>query len=193
MGILPFVLVFINGAIFGYLVVESTVNWRREESPRVKRLWLTVSLVSGALLVGAVQRMLLQGATVGWLSSRVPEDFLTEWQVIQSVIVGVLAVSAFVNIRKVADSMLTSEAIVGTMMSRASGVDLSSLKLSAREKEVLALIGSGVVSDKALADQLGIAVSTVQTHVKSLLKKTGLGKRYDLIALAYLSGSGSKT
>lgn len=188
MGILPFVLVFINGAIFGYLVVESTLNWRREESPRVKRLWLTVSLVSGALLVGAVQRMLLQGATAGWLSSRVPEDFLTEWQVIQSIIVGVLAVSAFVNIRKVADSMLTSEAIVGTMMSRASGVNLSSLNLSACEKEVLALIGSGVVSDQAMADQLGIAVSTVQSHVKSLLKKTGLGKRYDLIALAYLSG-----
>lgn len=49
-------------------------------------------------------------------------------------------------------------------------------ELTAREREVLALIGRGF-SNKRIAGELGIAEKTVKTHVTHVLAKLGVSDR----------------
>lgn len=54
-------------------------------------------------------------------------------------------------------------------------------RLTAREREVLALLASGATNAQ-LADQLTVAESTVKSHVKHILHKLGAGNRAAAIA-----------
>lgn len=109
-----------------------------------------------------------------------------DWQFMQSLVVGVLAVTAFVSVRRVAASMVVSERVAGSILDRVSHVDTSTLQLSKREEEVLSMIGNGRITDAELSESLHISASTVQTHIKNLLRKTGLKSRQDLIAVAVM-------
>lgn len=55
--------------------------------------------------------------------------------------------------------------------------------LTRRECEVLALVGSGL-SNGEIAAQLHVGVTTVKTHVSSLISKTGTANRIGLAVLA---------
>ncbi|RKN27253.1 response regulator [Micromonospora musae] len=59
--------------------------------------------------------------------------------------------------------------------------------VTAREREVLACIGAGL-SNREIADRLHLGVTTVKTHVTSLLAKTGATNRIRLALLAAQSG-----
>jgi DNA-binding CsgD family transcriptional regulator len=181
---LRFSLVAINATLFLALTAWSLLLWRREPSQRTRLLWLTVALVSGALVFGAIQRLLLQAALLDWIDVSATESMLMDWQLVQSLVVGVLAVTAFVSVRRVAASMVVSERVAGSILDRVSHVDTSALQLSKREEEVLAMIGSGRITDVELSESLHISASTVQTHIKNLLRKTGLKSRQDLVAVA---------
>lgn len=186
MGYVRFGLVALNAAAFVVLLGLSIRFQRRETSPRVKRLWLIVAMASAALVIGSIQRLVLQATTLDWLSSVAGSATLEGWQVVQSILVTMLAVGAFVVTKSLADSMAASERIAGSLLDRVSHVDPDRLDLTPRELEVLTTIGRGLVTDADLATELHISASTVQTHVKSLLKKTGLNRRQDLLAVAYL-------
>ena len=186
MGYLRFALVTINALAFAALLGLSVRFMRREPSQRVRRLWMVVSLISGALIIGSLQRLVLQGATLGWLSQSATTGVIEGWQVVQSLMVVALALTAFATVKRVAVSMSTSERIAGSMLDRVGHVDLDRIDLTRREHEVLAAIGSGLLTDAELAEDLHISPNTVQTHVKRLLRKTGLNRRQDLIAVAFL-------
>jgi DNA-binding NarL/FixJ family response regulator len=53
-------------------------------------------------------------------------------------------------------------------------------ELTRREKEVALLVGTGM-SNKEIAQQLGLSDGTVKLHVHSILLKTGSRNRYGLI------------
>jgi DNA-binding NarL/FixJ family response regulator len=59
--------------------------------------------------------------------------------------------------------------------------------LTARERDVLALIGTGL-SNKEIADRLHLGVTTVKTHVANLMTKTGSPNRVRLALLAAETG-----
>jgi DNA-binding NarL/FixJ family response regulator len=59
--------------------------------------------------------------------------------------------------------------------------------VTARERDVLALIGAGL-SNKEIGDRLHMGVTTVKTHVTSLLAKTGAPNRIRLALLAVEAG-----
>jgi DNA-binding NarL/FixJ family response regulator len=59
--------------------------------------------------------------------------------------------------------------------------------LTGRECDVLALIGAGL-SNREIADRLHLGVTTVKTHVASLLAKTGAANRVRLALLAAQCG-----
>lgn len=186
MSYVRFTLVALNSVAFMVLVVLSVRFGRREQSVRVQRLWVVVGLVAGALVLGSVQRLALQATSLGWMADSYSDRILTTWQVVQSLLVAVLAVGVFVALKRLADSMAASERIAGSILDRVAHVDVEQLKLTNREREVLAAILGGRVTDAELSNQLHISDSTVQTHVKSLLRKTGLSRRQDLLAVAYL-------
>ncbi|MEV7618291.1 response regulator transcription factor [Streptomyces sp. NPDC089799] len=59
--------------------------------------------------------------------------------------------------------------------------------ITPREREVLGLLGGGL-SNKEIADRLHLGVTTVKTHVASLMAKTGRDNRIRLAVLAVLTG-----
>ena len=61
------------------------------------------------------------------------------------------------------------------------------LLLTDRERDVLALIGGGL-SNAQIAYRLHIGLTTVKTHVASLMAKTGTSNRVRLAVLALRSG-----
>jgi DNA-binding NarL/FixJ family response regulator len=61
--------------------------------------------------------------------------------------------------------------------------------LTGRERDVLALVGTGL-SNREIADRLHLGVTTVKTHVTSLLAKTGSANRIRLALLAAQAGLG---
>jgi DNA-binding CsgD family transcriptional regulator len=179
-------LVAFNALAFAALFVLSIRSFHREPSLRVRRLWLLVALASGALIVGSVQRLALQAATMGWLPRVTQTDVVENWQIAQSLIVVAIAVGAFTTVKKLARSVAASEKIASSILGRVGQVDLENLDLTNREWEVLAAIGSGLLTDTELAEALHISTNTVQTHIKRLLRKTGLSRRQDLVAVAHL-------
>jgi DNA-binding NarL/FixJ family response regulator len=59
--------------------------------------------------------------------------------------------------------------------------------LTQREREVLALVGSGL-SNAEIAERLHVGVTTVKTHMSSLIAKTGAANRIGLAVLAARAG-----
>jgi DNA-binding CsgD family transcriptional regulator len=84
------------------------------------------------------------------------------------------------------------ELVLGALAKHASGAyrrleaSVHRLRLSPRQSQVLALIASGL-SDKEVAERLGLAHRTVRTHVDRMLREHGLRSRTEAVA-AWLRG-----
>jgi DNA-binding NarL/FixJ family response regulator len=59
-------------------------------------------------------------------------------------------------------------------------------ELTRREREVVLLVGAGM-SNKEIAQQLGLSVGTVKLYVHHILVKTGARKRSNLVRMACLA------
>jgi DNA-binding NarL/FixJ family response regulator len=73
------------------------------------------------------------------------------------------------------------------MRLHAMAVDRTIGELTAREREILRLIGRGL-SNTDIADGLVISMATVKTHVRHVLHKLDLRDRAQAVVLAYESG-----
>jgi len=77
--------------------------------------------------------------------------------------------------------------VIAELAAHASGAyrrleaSVSRLRLTPRQSQVLALIASGL-SDKEVAERLGLAHRTVRTHVDRLLREHGLRSRTEAVA-----------
>jgi two-component system, NarL family, nitrate/nitrite response regulator NarL len=65
--------------------------------------------------------------------------------------------------------------------------DAEGVALTAREREVLALLAAGA-SNKAIARALGVSVHTAKFHVASLTEKLGASGRLEAVAIALRIG-----
>lgn len=63
----------------------------------------------------------------------------------------------------------------------------ANLNLTPREQEVLTLIAAGL-SNREIADKLGVSLSTVQTHYAHLIEKLNLRNRTELVKYAIRHG-----
>ena len=97
-------------------------------------------------------------------------------------------------VRRVAagDSILSPE-VTGAVLARvrssgtSGGVDLTAYSLTARETDVLALVGAGL-NNTEIAGRLHLSLSTVKTHVSNVLDKTGSRDRVGAALLAIRTG-----
>ena len=99
--------------------------------------------------------------------------------------------------RAVRDEPLASPHVIATLMRRvadlaANGDPASVADLTTRELEVVELIEKGL-SNKEIAAQLSIAVTTVKNHVHSILEKLKVHRRGEAASLVRGSGSAGPT
>jgi two-component system nitrate/nitrite response regulator NarL len=73
--------------------------------------------------------------------------------------------------------------IVESALKTGDGIPNSAIQLTAREREVVALISEGL-SNKDIAERLHIATHTVKSHIHNILEKLALGTRLQIAAFA---------
>jgi DNA-binding NarL/FixJ family response regulator len=79
--------------------------------------------------------------------------------------------------------------VLGWSRSPAPGRRVGADELTAREREVLALIVKGL-STQTMATQLGVSCNTVRTHVQSVLRKLGVNSRGKAVTVALQNRAG---
>jgi len=68
--------------------------------------------------------------------------------------------------------------------SRQDSPVLNAVRLTARERQVVALLSEGL-SNKEIAVWLGVAVHTVKSHVHNVLEKLALRSRLEVVAFTH--------
>jgi len=86
----------------------------------------------------------------------------------------------------VAAAALMARFRVGTTRSWDKGTRLLE-ELTPREKEVLALLASGLTNDD-ISERLKLSRHTVKTHINRAMAKLGVSERAQLVTIAYESG-----
>ena len=82
-----------------------------------------------------------------------------------------------------------AETVVGPTVGRGSGTSVPRLtiKLSAREEEVLRLMAWGF-TNKEIAARLNLSVKTIETHRTNAMQKMGMHNRSEIVRFALLQG-----
>lgn len=177
--------VVVNVALFGSLCVWAVVAARREGSDRIRPLLWVMAAVAGAFVLSALTRVVLVAARLDLVPTRVDALVGSEWMLAQALLASALGVAAGRVVRRVGQSLARAEQVATTLSERlVDGVTLEDLDLTRREREVVALIGTGVVSDRDLAAALVISPATAGTHVRNVLRKAGMHDRRELVLLA---------
>lgn len=184
MTVVVFVLILINALLFAALGLRAYSLGRRAESPYMRALAWVIGAACAAFVIGAAQRLAVQAVTAGWLPDIGLSDVTTTWQLVQSLAALAIAIAGFWALSRTWGAMGLSEQVASTLAGRLPDVDLESCDLTAREREVVDVIRTGALSDREIAEKLFIAPTTAATHVKRILRKTGLSSRRDLLLLS---------
>src|SRR5262249_39831312 len=86
-----------------------------------------------------------------------------------------------------ASTKIAGEKTPGGWAESLDGTDRLPVALTAREREVLALLAEGA-SNKEIARALALSVHTAKFHVASLTEKLGAHSRVEAIAIAIRAG-----
>jgi DNA-binding NarL/FixJ family response regulator len=153
----------------------------RSDSPR------DLCIVDGALPDGSGMTLITELRTLGWsrgvlLSSA--EDLYTVRAALAAGVRAFLVSSAAAPANSAhAPSRTTVPSQRPRLATRATGAD----GLSAREVEVLQLVGGGQ-SNKEIGQLLGLSALTVKSHLARIARKLGTGDRAEMVVVAMRAG-----
>ena len=184
MGVLTFWIIAVNVALFFVVAVRALSVSHRERSPRLQLLARVVAVVAVAFVLGAVTRGIAVAVRLGWLEGRVADFMVGDWHLVQSVAALVLGIAGITIIGRVSGPLRSADRIAATVSEHLlGGGTLDQLGLTSRETEVLEAIGQGQISDQEIGDVLFISPATAGTHVKNIMRKTGVKSRRELVLL----------
>jgi len=144
-----------------------------------------VVLLCAAGVIASIQDIGVQMTELGWLSESVGRQFVGRIHAV--LVVGGLIVIApvLLILRKLTAEFAQTESVTDALVNRLpAGVSAETAGLTPREREVVAAIAEGNVSDSEIATILFVSSSTAATHVRNIMKKTGIRRRGDLTLLA---------
>jgi DNA-binding CsgD family transcriptional regulator len=145
-----------------------------------------IVLLCAAGLIASIQDIGFQMTQIGWLSESLGKQFVGRIQAV--LVVGGLfvVVPVLMILRKLTVEFAEAETLNKALVNRLPrGVNIESAGLTPREIEVVGVIGAGHVSDSEIAEQLLVSASTAATHVRNIMKKTGIKRRGDLALLSF--------
>lgn len=189
MGVLLFGVIALNAALFTGLGLWAFLQWRREPAPRIRVLAGALSVVSLAFVIGAITRLVAVSVQIGWVDLRLGGFVLSDWHLVQSLGATALGVVGISAVRRHGASLRTADRVATAVSDRLLGPEsIDQFGLTNREVEVLNAIAAGHISDSEIAEILFIAPSTAGTHIKNILKKTGVRSRRELALLVTSAG-----
>ncbi|HSK22695.1 MAG TPA: LuxR C-terminal-related transcriptional regulator [Egicoccus sp.] len=184
------VLIVINGLGFASVGFLAAVLFRRDESDKVRRISMIVSICCVAFMLGSVHRLGQHAARNGWIEAIQEEQWATEIQLARSIVVLALTLVALIILKRVASDIRREESTLRALTGLVGTYpELHEVNLTPREHEVLSLMGFGLVSDEHIASRLVISPHTARTHVRNIMKKAGVASRRDLVVLTLRSSS----
>jgi DNA-binding CsgD family transcriptional regulator len=157
---------------------------RLDRSLIASRVGLTIEVGLGVYVVTAVLRGSL--AVAAGAGADAAQKTLQNWGIISgSASVLLLLVAVRWYLTPLLNSLQRSQRALAVMLGafEPGSLDPEDLDLSTREREVLAVIAAGKVSDQEIADTLFISAATAATHVRNILKKAGLHDRRQLVLI----------
>lgn len=179
------VLALVNDVLFAVLGIQSLSLAQRVPTPRARTQAYLVALVCGAFVVASTQRVGLQLVEIGILDPSRRELLTGSLQLVTGVGALVLIVPALWMLRRLTAMFARSDRFVTVLMGQvALDASVSDAGLTARELEVLQHVAEGVLTDSDLAEALYVSPSTAATHVRNIMKKTGVRRRHELMLLA---------
>ena len=178
-------MIVVNTTLFGGVAAWAIRFARAEDSPRLRPLGWALAAVSLSFVLGAATRGMLVAADFGWFGGRMSDVALGSWHLLQTIGATTMGVAGIVMVRKVAGGLKSADRIAQIVSRRLlDGGSLEQFGLTERELQVLEQLCRGRTSDQELADVLYIAPSTAGTHVKNIMRKTGVRSRRELVLLA---------
>lgn len=181
--------VVFNFVLFSVLFVYALRVRGRWAASSIGFVATSLVLVAGTFLVSSIQRLGIHASRVGVLPPDLEEWFLSAYQFLLSIIGTVAGVYAVTRLRSGMRRLEEGERMVSVLTEAVPlDVNVSAWGLTARELEVLRTIAAGNTSDQQIADVLFISPATAATHVRNILRKSGMSKRMDLMLVGGSAG-----
>jgi DNA-binding CsgD family transcriptional regulator len=177
--------VVVNAVLFVVLLVYALGLQRRWKATSIRFIATALVLAAGTFLVTSIQRLGVQAARAEIVPVSWEDFFLTTYHLVLSfvgTVAGIYAITRLrIGIRRLEDGERMLSALTDNVPER---TDTSKWNLTARESQVLQTIVLGKTSDEQIAESLFISTATAATHVRNILRKTGLSSRMDLMLVA---------
>lgn len=175
----------LNIVLFSIVGVQSWRLGRKIPTPRARTQAYLLTLVSAGFVVAAAQRVGLQLVELGVLGDSFRDDLVGPVQLVTGLAALVLIVPALWMLRQLTAVFAKSDRFVSVLTDRVRlDGSVSEAGLTARELNVLEHLAQGILSDADLAEVLYISPATAATHVRNIMKKTGINRRHELMLLA---------
>ena len=175
----------VTGGILIFIAVQAyrlvgTINTRfaRQQA-------MIVVLLCATALVRSLQDIGIHAIRLGWLPLSTGGRLVSVLQAIIVVAGLAVLVPALIILKQLTSEFARTEVIADRFAGRLpKGVTSETAGLTRREIQVVEVVGTGLLSDREIADELTISTSTAATHIRNIMRKTGVKRRADLALLA---------